>query len=395
MSHKRSISSLFNKSQKLEEAPKISSSIGADKPVEALYIQPDGKILVGGKFTTLRGQKRVGIGRLNPDGTLDTEFNPDINGWVSLISLQRDEKILIGGTSFPAKYKRGYGTISRLNQNGTGDTQFNSVLSISDISSIALRADDSILIAGRAGGVFGPDGLLGLGEAFGSGYTHLVCLNADGSLEDSYRLREKGAWGIIPDDALTPVARMVGINTIQTVAVQADGKILLGGCFAGLGMQSRKNFGRLNADGSVDIDFQANANDFVKAICLQDDGKILVAGNFTKLQGQKCKRIARLNPDGKLDRSFYAEAPESISQISVQNDGKIVVRILGDWLMRFNSNGIKDESFKKPKIQGWAVFSMQQDGRIVIGGSFTKVNGQRCERIARLNPDGTLDSSFA
>jgi len=102
-----------------------------------------------------------------------------------------------------------------------------------------------------------------------------------------------------------------------------------------------------------------------------------------------------LNPDGKLDRSFYAEAPESISQISVQNDGKIVVRILGDWLMRFNSNGIKDESFKKPKIQGGAVFSVQQDGRIVIGGSFTKVNGQRCERIARLNPDGTLDSSFA
>ena len=106
MSLKRSISSLFNKGEKPEEAPKISSSAGADKPVEALYIQPDGKILVGGKFTTLRGQKRVGIGRLNPDGTLDTEFNPDIDGWVSSISLQRDEKILIGGTSFPEKYKK-------------------------------------------------------------------------------------------------------------------------------------------------------------------------------------------------------------------------------------------------------------------------------------------------
>jgi len=391
MSLKSYISSLFGKGQKPGETPRISSSSGADRPIEVLLTQPDGKILVGGKFTTLREQTHVGIGRLNSNGTLDTDFSSDIDGSVRLISLQGDEKILIG--EIPQK---GFARISRLNNDGTRDPQFSSVGPIIEFRSIAIRNDGSILIAGTTWQWSGPDGSRALvATPLASDLSHLVLLNADGTLEDSYRLRNQGVWIYEPDHDLVPVANMVGIKPINAIAVQADGKILLGGCFASLGNQKRKNFGRLNSDGSVDMDFEANANDYVRVICLQNDGKILVGGTFTKLQGQKCKHICRLNPDGKPDHSFYGEISELVHAISVQNDGKILVQTqLG--LMRLHSNGVADESFKQPKFKGGHLnaFSTQQDGKIVIGGTFTKVNDLKCERIARLNYDGMVDTSF-
>ena len=52
---------------------------GADGGVSTIAVQSDGKIVVGGLFTLLGGQPRNYIGRLNPDGTLDTSFNPGVN----------------------------------------------------------------------------------------------------------------------------------------------------------------------------------------------------------------------------------------------------------------------------------------------------------------------------
>jgi hypothetical protein len=60
-------------------------------------LQADGKILVGGGFTTLGGQSRTNIGRLNADGTPDTSFNPGADRAVFSLALQADGKILVGG----------------------------------------------------------------------------------------------------------------------------------------------------------------------------------------------------------------------------------------------------------------------------------------------------------
>jgi hypothetical protein len=70
---------------------------GANNLVEALALQADGKIVVGGWFTTLGGQVRNYIGRLNPDGTLDDAFDPGADGIVFALALQADGKILVGG----------------------------------------------------------------------------------------------------------------------------------------------------------------------------------------------------------------------------------------------------------------------------------------------------------
>ena len=63
-----------------------------------LAVQDDGKILVGGEFTTLGGQARNYIGRLNADGTLDSGFKPGANGAVYSLAVQADGKILVGGS---------------------------------------------------------------------------------------------------------------------------------------------------------------------------------------------------------------------------------------------------------------------------------------------------------
>src|SRR5436853_6535759 len=74
----------------------------ANGAVSVVVVQPDGKILIGGNFTTLSPNGGVAvtrnrIARLNPDGTLDTAFNPNANSTVESIAVQADGKILAGG----------------------------------------------------------------------------------------------------------------------------------------------------------------------------------------------------------------------------------------------------------------------------------------------------------
>jgi uncharacterized delta-60 repeat protein len=119
----------------------------------------------------------------------------------------------------------------------------------------------------------------------------------------------------------------------DAIAVQADGKILVGGDFTmlgggGTGTTTRNRIGRLNADGTLDTSFDPGANTFVDAIAVQTDGKILVGGFFTMLGGgtgtTQRNRIGRLNADGSLDTSFDPGANNNVFAIAVQADGKIL-----------------------------------------------------------------------
>ena len=74
--------------------------------VIATAVQPDGKILIGGIFTTVLGVTRNNIARLNTDGTLDTAFNPNANDEVYSIAVQADGKILVGGDFHAASADR-------------------------------------------------------------------------------------------------------------------------------------------------------------------------------------------------------------------------------------------------------------------------------------------------
>jgi len=218
-------------------------------------------------------------------------------------------------------------------------------------------------------------------------------------------------------------------SAVTTIALQADGKILIGGGFSDVGGFPRSGLARLNPDGSVDPSFDVGIEgDFfhrprflcsrlVNAVAVQPDGKVLVSGSFSKITGVPRSGFARLNPDGSLDSTF-APAIEDRPGLPVlrrlfglQTDGKILVAFyasgngqFGEYVLaRFNSNGSRDTGFNTRTavmddqgIGGIPIYALaiQRDGKILIGGSFDTINGVERKGIARLNTDGSLDTTF-
>jgi len=95
-------------------------------------------------------------------------------------------------------------------------------------------------------------------------------------------------------------------NTVYKVAVQPDGKILLAGAFANARSAARSRIARLNADGTLDTTFNpgTGANNTIWSVAIQSDGRIIVSGAFSTFNGAPRVRLARLNADGSLDNSF-------------------------------------------------------------------------------------------
>ncbi|MBI4747079.1 MAG: hypothetical protein HY774_01200 [Acidobacteria bacterium] len=191
-------------------------------------------------------------------------------------------------------------------------------------------------------------------------------------------------------------------GTVQTMAVQPDGKILVGGGFGSLGGQPQANIGRLNPDGTLDMMFRPVVSGPVLALAVQLDGKILVGGAFVFINGVVCPGLGRLNPDGTLDQTFTSPQSLSIFAIVLQPDEKIVIG--GDFtfvagqpaqrIVRLNSDGTRDTSFNSSANDLIWTLGLQADGKILVGGDFSMLGGQPCSRIGRLNLDGTLDMSF-
>ena len=379
---------------------------GADNTVTALAVQADGKILVGGRFSTFGGggtgtTTRNSIARLNADGALDPSFNPGANGSVDALAVQADGKILVGG-SFDALGGGGIGTttrnrIGRLNPDGSLDTSFNPGAN-DFVRTLAIQGDGKILV----GGDFNT---LGGGGTGTTTRNTIGRLNPDGSLDTSF---DPGAN-----------------QSVDDLVVQADGKILVGGAFTtlgggGTGTTTRNRIGRLNPDGSLDTSFNPGANDFVRTLAIQGDGKILVGGDFNTLGGGGTgtttrNSIGRLNPNGSLDPSFNPGVNGTLFALAVQGDGKILVggNFIGlgggtgtttrNRIGRLYLDGSLDNSFNPGSNNPFAddlvlALAAQADGKILVGGFFHNLGGDTGTTtrnyIARVNPDGTLDTAF-
>ncbi len=323
---------------------------------QALALQPDGKILVGGPFGQVDGVARSGIARVNADGTLDTGFDPGAgaDSIVNAVAPAPGGKVILGG-SFD--YVNGvlHRLIARLNADGSLDTSFNSNAGTGQVSvySVAVQPDGKVIVGGHLRGFDGVD-LRGV-----------VRLNTDGSLDTSF--------------AASVATNNVNDNpTVYHVALQPDGKIVLGGDFTMVNGVARNNVARLNADGSLDTGFVANTDPAVWGLTVQPDGKVLLVGTFTQVNGVARGGIARLNADGSLDTGFAAtSATGTVYSVAVQPDSKIVVtgyfsqvdgvdrssiaRFLGDTPAFFGgevplSQGVDYLAFPNGKIFGYYEF---------------------------------------
>jgi uncharacterized delta-60 repeat protein len=338
---------------------------GHNPGVSSLAVQPDGKVLVAGWFTTLGGANRGNIGRLNADGTLDSTFNPGAYSPVYSLAVQADGKVLVGGFFGTLGGQTCY-HLGRLNPDGTLDGTFNPGAD-NGVYSLAVQADGKILVGGYFT-TLGGQARLSLGR-----------LNADGTLDSAFN---PGAGG--------------GYAHVYSLAVQADGKVLVAGAFDTLGWGSRTNIGRLNADGTLDTTFNPGAYLAVYSLAVQADGKVLVGGAFTTLGGQPRNCLGRLNADGTLDNTFNPGANKDVYSLAIQADGKILVggnfTTLGGGsrtnIGRLNPDGALDSTFNPgagggsyPSVYSLAV---QADGKVLVGGSFTILGGQPRNGLGRL-----------
>ena len=338
---------------------------GADTAVYCIALQTDGKILLGGLFTTLGGQAHKYCGRLNADGTVDTEFEPGSNNPVNCMAVQPDGKILLGGDFFILGGKA-IQRLARINANSSLDTSFNSSASSAPCC-LAVQADGKILV----GGFFT--------TLSGQTCNYLGRLNTNGTLDATFNPRVGGAT----------------FPRVYSVIVQAGGSMLVAGGFTTLGGQARSYIGRLNAYGTAD-GFNPGADANVYCMAVQADGKILVGGAFGTLGGQQHLRLGRINAEGTLDNTFNASPNGVVNCLAVQTDGKILVggyfTTVGgqprNHIARLNNDGTTDLAFNPgasgggDNVRGLAI---QADGKILVGGFFTTLAGQACKFIGRLN----------
>ncbi len=345
----------------------------------------------GGNYTASSAGARNAIARLSANGGLDSGFGSPIqaNGAL-LVMLPQDGKILIGGL-FSRYNNRGASGIARLHANGTLDETFNvdGTGSNGAVYDMALDADGKILVAGA------------FRQFNGQARNYIARLNADGTLDTSF------------DPGTGPNA------TVESVAVQADGKILIGGLFSTVAGTSKPGVARLTAAGGLDDSFNAEStatgvDAAVRRVVVQaSDQKILIGGDFTTYNGTARNRIARLNADGTLDTAFVpgTGANSTVRAIRVQSDGKILIggafttynAVGRSGVARLTTTGAIDNSFNPGIGANGEVraIEVRADGKIWVGGAFSRFDlntdnsiTDNRNGVALLAANGALDQVF-
>jgi len=333
-----------------------------------LNLLADGKVLAAGYFVSFNNQQRFRLLKLNSDGTLENTFNPSVSsfGIVYAIKRQADGKIIIGGDFEYVNDVRKSG-IARLNADGTLDDTFTIGSGFfGDIYDIETQPDGKIII----GGLFG-------GDTSFPAYA-VARINSNGSF----------------DINLNNTTNFVFVA--YAVALQSDGKILIGGLVYDVTGETIA-LNRVLNDGNWDSAFLTPILSIgtVRSILAQPNGKIIIGGTFFPLGGGTLQRngIARLNNNGSLDSAFSVFVG-SVYSLKQQSDGKIYAG--GFTLTRFSSEGVVDTTLNIGSGFNNLIraVELQPDGKILLGGFFTAYNGNPVNRIARINNSGTVDLTF-
>jgi uncharacterized delta-60 repeat protein len=326
---------------------KVIIDFGAESLATSATVQNDGKILVSGAIDGGGGADFF-LTRYNADGSPDTSFSGDgrlstdfggLDVGFSVVT-QSDGKILVAGNHDGDFALVRYSSDGSLDASFSGDGMVTTDFGGTEVGgSVVVQGDGKILVAGVS--------------LIGSNWNFAVArYNANGSLDSSF----SGDGKVLTD---------FGNNQGSiTLALQADGKIVVaGGGFTG-GL-SFNGFGlvRYNSDGTLDTSFSGDGcvvTDFAadsagQSVKIQADGKILVGG-FSN--GDFA--MVRYHVDGTLDTSFSGDGKlttdfggyDGINSIAIQADGKIVaVGVSGDGevmttgdvaLARYNADGTLD-----------------------------------------------------
>ncbi len=355
------------------------SGANGDVRVVQVDTNKNNLIMLGGSFTRYNGVDRSHIARINVDAALDNTFDPGAgpDGSVADLSIDTDGKFTIGG-QFNTVRGLFLNRVARLQADASPDPSFALPLGLNaEVSEVLRQSDGKVVIGGTFDVV---DAAI---------LNHIARLNADGTV----------------DIGFNPGGGTDG--NVTALALQPDGKILVGGLYSRLDGVVKSGLVRLNPNGTVDNSFNTTGagavGGAVQDILVLTNGQIVIVGDFTSYNGTSRSRVARVNADGSLDTTFDAGAgPNStVYAVAQQADGKLI--IVGDFttvsganrnrIARLNANGSHDDGFKPGSGANDSILTVAiqpEDGRILIGGRFTQVDNEPRARIARLNNDKTF-----
>jgi len=322
----------------------------------------------------------VHVCRLNPDGTKDTGFDntTGFGNTVNVIAIDSNGKIYVGG-SYNAYKGVTNNNIIRLNPDGSKDSGFdNSTGFNSQVTAIVIDSNGKIYVGGN------------FITYKGVTNNYIIRLNPDGSKDTGF-------------DNTT------GFNSnVGTIAIDSNGKIYVVGLFTSYKGATENRIIRLNTDGSKDTAFD-NSTGFgsqVNTIAIDSNGKIYIGGAFTTYKGVTETRIIRLNPDGSKDTAFDNTTGfnNTVAAIAIDSNGKIYVGgffitykgVTENRIIRLNPDGSKDTAFDNTTGFDVSVnaITIDTNGKIYVGGGFSTYKGVTENRMIRLNADGSKDTIF-
>ena len=261
------------------------SSSGNASSVQDLAIDGNGRILVVGSFEEVGGSARRNLARLLPNGDVDTGFDANVDAWTGsgdtlrAVAVQDDGRIVIAGEIYDVAETDRYG-VARLFANGDLDPSFDPNISPIDVLTVAIDATDGILVGGSFANV----------ASESVDRAAIVRYHANGVLDTTF---DAGL-----DDTEFPIVR--------AITVQPDGRLLIGGTFTSVGGTPRRNLARLHANGALDTSLAdanvawtlASSEPFdpvaVHSVAVDGEGRILVGGKFDRVGGVTRQSLARL-----------------------------------------------------------------------------------------------------
>ncbi|NUP96162.1 MAG: delta-60 repeat domain-containing protein [Planctomycetaceae bacterium] len=358
------------------------TGLGNPYYVQAARRQPDGRVLIAGRFDHYDGQPRSNVARVLANGAVDPSFVPPTLGILNAMALQPDGRVIVAGQFSIVEGER-RAQLARLNADGTLDLSFNpgegpGGVPEPEVSAVEVQPDGRILVGGH------------FRRMNGVTRWRIARLMPDGSLDASF---DPGT----------------GFDSyVSALAVQPDGAVIVAGDFFSINGTSAMHLARLLSTGAVDPLFNAGAGTNYAAgfVRLQPDGKALIGGPFTTCGGAPRAGIARLNTDGSNDASFdpglgLVGTPRDAlplgngQHILVGNFTRVDGAARGGFA-RLNADGSHDLTYNPGRGPDAAVraAAVRPDGKWLIAGEFLSYDDIPCNRIARLNADGSFDTSF-
>jgi len=285
---------------------------GPNGPVESIIPLNDGKLLIGGNFTTYGGQAMGNIARLNADGSLDTSYQPaEFNDQVSAMALMRNGSLLVAGffTSYGSQAVTG--GLVKLNPDATLDTSFAAPADLQpgSVQSLLKLKNGKALV----GGTF-PS----YGSSSGGG---LVQVNSDGSVDSEFDVGS--GFG----------SAVGGVYSMQ----KYRRGFLIGGSFSQYDEMRAVNLVHVGDNGWLSKLFSTGKgfDGQVNSVSIQPNNRVVVVGNFEKYRGKKAPGVAQLKKDGARDKSFKAGSGfnGSVSASALRPDGTVLV---GGFFSKYN-----------------------------------------------------------